>query len=357
MSSLLLQTVLDAHMEGSFPREGLLLHLKWEMAAARYKTPEDLVAQIKSYQDVDDDLVREIIRIGRYVQQWEFPEEPGLGAELPEATKCTLPQLVLSVRRAVGQLEHVRNMLVGVNVRLNLLAVDEAIEEALDLVINELASLQGACEEIGKGTSLPPSIPCSGAEGGPSWASPEGAPASPYEITLLASEGRWNRLSASTAYADGIRKHASPPQLVPKRIKDREEELSWEAAMEAAGEDVRVKIWSEDRDGEVEGDVSSASFDGGPVSPDEVAFLAHLARWNDLDLSAAFSDQSRLHSTSPHLVAEQLFREAKRHEIKALLRSAMEQACPRCDCLPPMPCRSKAGKAISIHRARLATMS
>jgi hypothetical protein len=236
---LTMKNALDAHLDGLFPREGLLLFLKWEMAAAEFKSLTDFIAEVKNYPDVDDDLVREITSISRYVQHWEFPEEPGLAEALPEAIECTLPELIVAVGRAAGQLGHIRNMLVGVNVRLNLLGANAAIEEALRLVSDELASLEGACEEIGNGTGLAPSIPGGEAEGRPSWASPDGAPVSPYEITCLASEARWNDLDFSIAYSDGMCQHSTPPQLVTERIRAREEQLLWEADSREIEEQMR----------------------------------------------------------------------------------------------------------------------
>ncbi|MBT2536192.1 hypothetical protein [Arthrobacter sp. ISL-69] len=59
-------------------------------------------------------------RTYKYVRHWEFPEAPELSKALPAAIECTFPELIQSVARVAGELGRVRNMLEGVNVRLDL---------------------------------------------------------------------------------------------------------------------------------------------------------------------------------------------------------------------------------------------
>lgn len=275
-SFLFMKDALEAHLGGSLPREDFLTSLKWEMAAADYLTVLHFLSEVKNYPEVDETLLRQVTNTYRHVERWNLPEEPELSGSLSEAIECTLPELICSLSHAGNQLARVRDMLVGVNVRLNLVSSYAVIDEVLQLVRDELYLLDGACEVICDETGLAPSFPDEAAEGHPSWASSEGAPLSPDHIISLANLGRWNDMNSAISYKDGLCQHSTPPQLVTERILARKEELFWEAESREMGLD---------------------------------------------------------------------------------LRSAMEQACPRCDSWPGMPCRTKAGKETSMHRARLATVS
>lgn len=220
--SLLLKAI-DAHWAGVFPRNELLTFLKWEMAAAPDNTVRKLISAVQN-DDPDGDLAYEIDLTCKYVRQWEFPEEPDLSAALHESIECTLPELVRSVAHVGGQLGRVRNMLVGVNVRLDLRDSDKALEEALRLVSEELAVLELACEEIGFSSGVAPAFPDDESEGRPSWSSPEGAPLSPNQIHSLVDLAQWNYPDPSYTYAEGIRGHSTPPQLVTQRIQAEEQQ-------------------------------------------------------------------------------------------------------------------------------------
>lgn len=228
-SFLFMKGCLEAHLGGSLSRENFLTLLKWEMAPAGFLTVLHFLSEVKNYPEVDETLLRQVADTYRHVERWDLPEESGLSGALSEGIECTLPELIRSLSHAGNQLARVRDMLIGVNVRLNLVGSYAALDEALHLVNKELHSLDRACEEICLETGLAPSFPSDAAEGHPSWASSEGAPLSPEDIIWLANLGRWNDMDFSVSYKDGLREHSTPPQLVTERIEAREERLFWEA--------------------------------------------------------------------------------------------------------------------------------
>lgn len=236
---ILWKKAIEDCLHGSIPREGLILFLQWEMAAAQLRPLLDFIAEVKkNYEEVDPDLVREITATSRYVQHWDFPEESGLSEALPGAIECSLPELVMSISRVVGRLGHVRNMLAGVNVRLNLLGAHAAFEEALHLVQEQMELLERACVKIGDETGLAPALPGEAAEK-PSWVSPGGAPLSPDEIILLADLARWNDMDFSVSYKDGLRAHSTPPQLVTEQVRASEEQLAEAEKSRGLAEQIR----------------------------------------------------------------------------------------------------------------------
>lgn len=118
-----------------------------------------LLSEVKNYPEVDETLLREVTNTYRHVERWDLPEESGLSGSLPEAIECTLPELIRSLGHAGNQLARVRDMLSGVNVRLNLVGSYAAMDEALHLVNEELYSLDRACEAIADETGLASSFP------------------------------------------------------------------------------------------------------------------------------------------------------------------------------------------------------
>jgi hypothetical protein len=228
-SFLFMKDSLVAHLAGSLPRDDFLKLLKWEMAAADYLTVLHFLSEVKNYPEVDETLLRQVTNTYKHVERWDLPEESGLSGSLPEAIECTLPELIRSLSHAGNQLAHARDMLIGVNVRLNLVSSYAVLDEVLQLVRDELYLLDGACEVICDETGLAPSFPDEAAEGHPSWASSEGAPLSPDHIIGLANLARWNNMDSAISYKDGLRQHSTPPQLVTERILARKEELFWEA--------------------------------------------------------------------------------------------------------------------------------
>ncbi|MET3721152.1 hypothetical protein [Arthrobacter sp. UYEF21] len=110
---LYMKNSLDEYRKGLFPREELLNLLMREMAAAEDETVMNFIAEVQN-QDREGDLSCEVTRIYKHVRRWEFPEEPELSKALPAAIECTFPELIQSLAGAAGQLERVRNMLVGV---------------------------------------------------------------------------------------------------------------------------------------------------------------------------------------------------------------------------------------------------
>lgn len=217
-----MEKALDAHRKGWLSRKRLLTFLKWEMAVAEDCTVRTFLTEVQENRNLDTELVDEVTRTyTENVQYWDFPEEPGLSGALPEAIVCTFPELIQSVHGAAGGLRRVRNMLVGVNVRLNLRGSHGALGEALRLVMDELEFMERACEHVGAGTPLAPGI-TDQKQG--AWDSRDGAPLSPKQIVWLADLGQEDRTSA-LKYADGISWHSTPPQLVTERIRARELQL------------------------------------------------------------------------------------------------------------------------------------
>jgi hypothetical protein len=98
-----------------------------------------------------------------------------------------------------------------------------AVEESLCLVTEELRVLERACRKIGDGSGIAP-LPDDEGEDLPSWTSPAGSPLSPRQILTLAVQALWNYPDFSVTYAEGLRGHSTPPQLVTKRITDREQQ-------------------------------------------------------------------------------------------------------------------------------------
>ncbi|MET4097396.1 hypothetical protein [Arthrobacter sp. UYCu712] len=223
---VLMKTGLEAYRQGIFPKEDLINLLMREMAAAEDETAMSFVAEVQN-QEPEGDLSYEATRIYKHVQRWKFPEEPELSKALPAAIECTFPELIQSLARAAGQLERVRNMLVGVNVRLDLRDSDMAVGEALRLVTEELRVLERACRKIGDGSGIAP-LPDDEAEDVPSWTSPAGSPLSPRQILTLAVQALWNYPDFSVTYAEGLRGHSTPPQLVTERLRAREQQQSLE---------------------------------------------------------------------------------------------------------------------------------
>ncbi|MBE4720000.1 hypothetical protein DAD99_18195 [Pseudarthrobacter sp. AB1] len=217
-----MKTGLEAYRQGIFPKEDFINLLMREMAAAEDETVMNFIAEAQN-QDREGDLSFEATRIYKHVRRWEFPEEPELSKVLPAAIGCTLPELIQSLARAAGQLGRVRNRLVGVNVRLDLRDTDVAVEESLRLVTEELRVLERACRKIGDGSGIAP-LPDDEGEDLPSWTSPAGSPLSPRQILTLAVQALWNYPDFSVTYAEGLRGHSTPPQLVTKRITDREQQ-------------------------------------------------------------------------------------------------------------------------------------
>lgn len=216
---LLMNHALDGYRDGLLPRDGLLSFLKWQMAVAQDHSVRSFLTRVAEDPTLDSDLAHEISILYKYVRHWEFPTESELSKALPEAIECTLPELIQSVARVGGQLGRVRNMLVGVNVRLDLRGTDLAVDEALRLVSEELTILEGACEEIGAGNGIATAFPSEDAEARPAWHSRDGAPLSPQQILGLANLARWNYPDYFDSYAVGISRHSTPPQLLTERIK------------------------------------------------------------------------------------------------------------------------------------------
>lgn len=224
-SVTLMQGALEAHLKGHYPRGELLNFLKWEMAAAGEQEVRTFLSGLEQNKNLDTDLVDDVTRTyTENVQWWAFPEEPQLSAELLDSIESSIPEVIQSVHRASMGLARVRNMLTGLNVRLNLRGLDAAIEEGLLRVMDELLLLEVAGEHIGTGTPLAPEFPGAKGEGQAAWSSPGGAPLSPKQIIWLADLGRKAPGFAIT-YAEGISAHATPPQLVTERIGARERQL------------------------------------------------------------------------------------------------------------------------------------
>lgn len=221
----MMEEAFKAHLKGHYPREELVGFLKWEMAAAGGKDVAKFLSGLQENQNLDVDLVDEVTRTyTENVQWWDFPEEPQLTAELLDSVEISIPEVIQSVYRASMGLIRVRNMLTGVTVRLNLRGLDAAIGEGLHLVMEELLLLEVACEHVGTGTLLAPGFPGVKGDGQAAWSSPGGAPLSPKQIIWLADLGRKAPEMAVT-YAEGIRAHATPPQLVTERIRAAERHL------------------------------------------------------------------------------------------------------------------------------------
>lgn len=220
-----MEGALEAHLKGHYPREELVGFLKWEMAAAGRQEVWNFLSGLQENQNLDVDLVDEVTRtFTENVQWWDFPEEPQLIAELVDSAESSIPEVIQSVYRASMALIGVRNMLTGVNVRLNLRGLDAAIGEGLRLVMEELLLLEVACEHVGTGTLLAPGFPGVKGDGQAAWSSPGGAPLSPKQIIWLADLGRESPEVAVT-YAQGISAHTTPPQLVTERIRATERHL------------------------------------------------------------------------------------------------------------------------------------
>lgn len=212
----------EACQEGRLSQRSLLHFVKWETAVSDHHTVSTFLAEVQNNRNLDSNLVDEVTRTyAENVRHWVFPEEPDLSKALPDAVECTFPELVQSFHRARGVLRHVRNMLVGVNVRLNLRSTHGTMGEALRLVVDELALLERACEHVGTGTLLAPEFPGEEDLGRPSWSSSGGAPLSPRQIVALADLGQ-KCPEFTVSYEDGIGRHSAPPQLVSEQIRAAE---------------------------------------------------------------------------------------------------------------------------------------
>jgi hypothetical protein len=204
-----LKRPLAAYQKGSLSRRGLLEVRRWEIAVAEHTAVSAFLAEVQKNQNLGDDLVDEVtLTSTENIQNWAFPEDPDLYEALPETVACTFPELIQSSHRARGVVRHVRNMLFGFNVRLNLRSTHGAIGEALRLVMNELALLERACDHVGAGILLAPQFPGEEDRGRPSWSSPGGAP--------LSDLGQ-KRPEFTVNHAEGISGHSSTPQLVTER--------------------------------------------------------------------------------------------------------------------------------------------
>lgn len=205
---------MDAHLEGFFPKEGLLSLLKLHMAAADTKTVSTFLTKIQENEHLDVDLVDEVTSAyTEEVRHWVFPEESALSGPLPNAIECTLPELAQAVYGAAAALQRIRCMLAGVNVRLNLRGTYRAVGDALNLVADEMEVLGLTCEYVGSDTPLAASFPGSGYDDRSPWYSLNGVPLSPRQIVMLADRSVENPES-TFSYAEGLMGHSSPPQLV-----------------------------------------------------------------------------------------------------------------------------------------------
>lgn len=224
-SSLVMEKALEAYLRGEFQRDDLLHILKWEMAASEEWIVLGFIAHVEDL-DVDGGLAHAVRRTYEYVRLWEFPEEQGLSRALPEAVEATLPELILSVAGAFMQLCLARDMLAGLNIRLDLRDSEEAFGAAVDLLGAELEILEQACETIGNHSYLASELPEDEAAGRPAWTAPNGGPLSPKEILRLSHLARRMMPIECVTYEEGLRAHSTPPQLVTERIIAREQRQS-----------------------------------------------------------------------------------------------------------------------------------
>lgn len=205
-------------MGGAYLECELLLFIMWEMASANDEEARAILKYVQA-AELEDVLLFEVHRIYKQVRRWEFPVEHGLASAIPEAVECTFPELIRSMVFACDQLVRVRNMLVGLNMRLDLREADRAVQGALSLLSKELIVLQHACGKIGDGDDLAPEFPDEEPGEGRSWASSNGAPLSPQQILDLSVLALANYPTASLTYEEGISRHSAAAPLIAERIK------------------------------------------------------------------------------------------------------------------------------------------
>lgn len=227
--SSVMKQALEGYMGGVVSREDFLHFLKWEMAIAEDWSALSFIADVKDL-DPNGDLALSVRRTYEYVRLWEFPEEPGLSNGVREAIECTFPELIHSVTFAILQLGQTRNMLAGLNIRLDLRDTDAAFATAVNLLSEELEILESTCESIGNLDCISREFPTEDEQGSPSWTAHDGAPLSPKELLELSRLARWDPPFKRATYAEGISAHSTPPQLVTARINAEEQRRIWEAA-------------------------------------------------------------------------------------------------------------------------------